>query len=75
MLVVGCWSSEVEAPKEALFKPSQGFSKAVELGVEKHCYCSSKELQLMVKRSAFAGTIPLRFLMHLNQTEIQYESN
>ena len=37
----------------------QGPSKAVELEVEKHCFCSSKALQLMVKSSAFAEAIAL----------------
>ena len=33
----------------------QAPSKAVELGVEKHCNCSSKALQLMVKSTAIDG--------------------
>ena len=41
----------------------------MELGVEKHCFCSSKALQLMVKSSAFAEAIPLLFVMRLNQID------
>ena len=50
-------------------------SKAVELWVEKQCFCSSKALQLMVKSTAFAEAIQALFVMHLNQTENQFDSN
>ena len=47
----------------------QAPSKAVELGVEKHCFCSSKALRLMVKSSAFEEAKQVLFVMHLNQIE------
>ena len=45
-------------------------SKAVELGVEKQCFCSSKALRLMVKSTAFE----LRLNWGLNRGSIELQS-